>query len=52
MSHRDFQTTVLLRSAESGGHVALVAKYVRADKQDGSLLPENTGAAAIWNWRP
>lgn len=25
MSHRDFQTSVLERSAESGGHVALVA---------------------------
>jgi hypothetical protein len=19
---------------------------------DGSLLPENTGRAAVWNWRP
>ena len=30
MSHRDFQTTVLLRSAESGGHVALVENTVPA----------------------
>ncbi len=32
--------------------VEFLAKYVRPDKVDGSLLPENTGRAAIWNWRP
>ncbi len=32
--------------------VELLAKYVRPEKVDGSLLPENTGRAAIWNWRP
>ena len=31
---------------------ALVAKLVRADKRDGALLPENSGAPALWNWRP
>ncbi len=30
MSHRDFQTTVLLRSADSGGHIALVENTVPA----------------------
>lgn len=28
------------------------AKYVRPDKVDGGLLPEFSGGAAIWNWRP
>jgi len=32
--------------------VEFLAKYVRPDKVDGSLLPENTGRAAVWNWRP
>jgi len=29
--------------------VILVAKFVRHDKLDGALLPENTGQPAIWN---
>ena len=29
--------------------VILVAKFVRRDKLDGALLPENTGQPAIWN---
>jgi len=37
---------------EAGERVALVAKLVRADKRDGALLPENSGAPALWNWRP
>ncbi|WP_375770498.1 RNA ligase family protein [Archangium gephyra] len=32
--------------------VEFLAKYVRPEKVDGSLLPENTGRAAVWNWRP
>ncbi|WP_199243084.1 RNA ligase family protein [Vitiosangium sp. GDMCC 1.1324] len=32
--------------------VEFLTKYVRSDKVDGCLLPENTGRAAIWNWRP
>lgn len=32
--------------------VDFLAKYVRPDKIDGSLLPENTGRPAVWNWRP
>ncbi len=32
--------------------VILVAKFVRRDKVDGALLPENTGRPAVWNWRP
>ncbi|MDY7232563.1 RNA ligase family protein [Hyalangium rubrum] len=32
--------------------VDFLAKYVRPDKIDGSLLPENTGLPSVWNWRP
>ena len=32
--------------------VDFLAKYVRSDKVDGCLLPENTGRPAVWNWRP
>jgi hypothetical protein len=38
---------------ESGAaRVDFLAKYVRSDKVDGCFLPENTGRAAVWNWRP
>ncbi len=37
---------------ERGGQVVVRAKYVRAEKVDGHLLPENSGAPAVWNWRP
>ncbi|HEY9839127.1 MAG TPA: nucleotidyl transferase AbiEii/AbiGii toxin family protein [Candidatus Obscuribacterales bacterium] len=37
---------------ERAGRVVLLAKYVRTDKLDGGLLPENTGLAALWNWHP
>jgi hypothetical protein len=40
------------RREGSGTRVDFLAKYVRPDKVDGSLLPENTGRAAVWNWRP
>jgi hypothetical protein len=36
---------------ERAGRVTGMAKYVRSDKVDGQLLPENSGQAAIWNWR-
>jgi RNA ligase len=37
---------------ERGGRVVGMAKYVRHDKVDGALLPENSGLAAVWNWKP
>jgi hypothetical protein len=37
---------------ERAGQVLCRAKYVRSDKVDGHLLPENSGAPAVWNWRP
>ncbi|MCY1022691.1 RNA ligase family protein [Pyxidicoccus sp. MSG2] len=40
------------RREGTGVRVELLAKYVRPDKVDGSLLPENTGRPAVWNWRP
>lgn len=36
---------------ERAGICAFVTKWVRHDKVDGSLLPENTGKGALWNWR-
>lgn len=35
---------------EKAGRVVGMAKYVRADKVDGALLPENSGQDAIWNY--
>lgn len=40
------------RDTAETARVEFLAKYVRPDKVDGSLLPENTGRAAVWNWRP
>ena len=37
---------------ERNGKVDFLAKYVRQDKVDGSYLPEISGVAAVWNWRP
>lgn len=37
---------------ERQGKVDFLAKYVRPDKVDGSYLPEVSGKAAVWNWRP
>jgi hypothetical protein len=37
---------------ERAGRVVGMAKYVRADKLDGVLLPENSGQDAIWNFKP
>lgn len=42
----------LVYRLERAGEVALIAKHVRHEKSDGSLLPENTGQPALWNWRP
>jgi RNA ligase len=35
---------------ERGGRVLSRAKFVRAGKRDGALLPENSGLPAVWNW--
>lgn len=37
---------------ERDGRYQFAAKYVRAEKQDGALLPEISGGPAVWNWRP
>jgi hypothetical protein len=37
---------------ERQGVVDFLGKYVRPEKKDGCYLPELSGAAAIWNWRP
>lgn len=42
----------LERQVGKGVRVELLTKYVHRDKVDGSLLPENTGRPAHWNWRP
>lgn len=35
---------------ERAGRVVGMAKYVRREKIDGELLPENSGKPAVWNW--
>jgi hypothetical protein len=42
----------LERRTGDASRVDFLAKFVRPDKVDGSLLPENTGRPAVWNWRP
>jgi len=37
---------------ERRGAVDFLAKFVRSEKVNGAYLPEVSGAAAIWNWRP
>lgn len=37
---------------ERQGRVDFLAKFVRPDKVDGCYLPELSGKAAAWNWRP
>jgi len=37
---------------ERMGKVDFLGKYVRPDKADGRYLPELSGTAAVWNWRP
>lgn len=37
---------------ERKGEFDFMAKYVRPDKVDGLYLPEVSGGAAVWNWRP
>lgn len=42
----------LVYRVERRGRVVLVAKWVRPDKVDGAYLPENTGAEALYHWKP
>ena len=42
----------LVYRVERHGKYDFMAKYVRPDKVDGALLPEQTGGEAVWNWRP
>lgn len=42
----------LIYRVERDGHVVAVTKWVRPEKVDGSLLPENSGAPALYHWRP
>jgi hypothetical protein len=35
---------------EQRGEPLLIAKYVRHDKVDGALVPENNGGVIVWNW--
>lgn len=37
---------------ERRGEFDFIAKWVRPEKIDGSLLPEITGCEPVWNWRP
>ena len=37
---------------ERDGEVDFLAKWVRPDKVDGAYLPEVSGQAPVWNWRP
>ena len=37
---------------ERKGETVVIAKWVRPDKVDGSFLPEISGGAEVWNWRP
>ena len=37
---------------ERKGRFDFIAKWVRPDKVDGKYLPELTGCAPIWHWRP
>lgn len=42
----------LIFRVERDDHVVAVAKWVRPEKVDGSLLPENSGAPALYHWKP
>lgn len=37
---------------ERHGEFDFMAKFVRHDKQDGTLLPEISGKPTVWNWHP
>lgn len=37
---------------ERRGVVEFVCKYVRAEKEDGCYLPDESGRQPVWNWRP
>jgi hypothetical protein len=42
----------LVYRVEQGGEVLHVTKWVRPSKVDGALLPENSGAPALYHWKP
>ncbi|MFO0734890.1 MAG: RNA ligase family protein [Labilithrix sp.] len=42
----------LVYRVERGGEVIHIAKWVRPEKRDGALLPENSGAPALYHWQP
>lgn len=42
----------LVYRVERDGEVDFLAKYVRHDKVDGCYLPEKSGDAPIWLWKP
>jgi len=42
----------LVYRVERGDQVLYVTKWVRPGKVDGSLLPENSGAPALYHWKP
>jgi len=42
----------LVYRVERAGGVVAVTKWVRPEKVDGSLLPENSGAPALYHWKP
>jgi hypothetical protein len=42
----------LVYRVERDREVTIVAKWVRPSKVDGALLPENSGHAALYHWRP
>lgn len=56
MKRNDFGAVDLVEGAvwrvERYGRVDFLAKYVRPEKVDGRYLPEISGAAPVWNWRP
>ena len=37
---------------ERRGQFDFMCKWVRADKEDGILLPEISGMGPVWNWKP
>lgn len=46
------QTEGVVYRVERDGRVDYLTKWVRPDKIDGKYLPEISGEAPVWNWRP
>jgi len=46
------RTEGVVYRVERHGKVDFLAKWVRPDKIDGKYLPEISGGAAVWNWKP